>query len=53
MNDKKIDELINKSLQEEQTLPEGLSHRLEERIDAWAATEEKKTRSLPRRRTLY
>jgi len=47
MNDKKIDELINKSLQEEQTLPEGLSHRLEERIDAW------KTRSLPRRRTLY
>lgn len=53
MNDKKIDELINKALQEEQALPEGLSHRLEERIDAWASTEEKKTRSLPRRRTLY
>ncbi len=53
MNDKKIDELINKALQEEQALPEGLFHRLEERIDAWAATEEKNTRSLPRRRTLY
>ena len=53
MNDKKIDELINKALQEEQALPEGLSCRLEERIDAWAATEEKKNRSLARRRTLY
>lgn len=53
MNDKKIDELINKALQEEQALPEGLSRRLEEQIDAWAATEEKKTRSLTRRRTLY
>ena len=53
MNDKKIDELINKALQEEQALPEGLSRRLEEQIDAWAATEEKKTRSLTRRQTLY
>lgn len=53
MNDKNIDELINKALQEEQALPEGLSRRLEEQIDAWAATEEKKTRSLTRRRTLY
>ena len=46
MNDKNIDELINKALQEEQALPEGLSRRLEEQIDAWTATEEKKTRSL-------
>ena len=29
MDDKKIDELINKALQEEQALPEGLSRRLE------------------------
>ena len=35
MNDKNIDELINKALQEEQALPEGLSRRLEEQIDAW------------------
>ena len=28
MDDKKIDELINKALQEEQALPEGLSRRL-------------------------
>ena len=53
MNDKNIDELINKALQEEQALPEGFSRRLEEQIDAWAATEEKKTRSLTRRRSLY
>ena len=53
MDDKKIDELINKALQEEQALPEGLSRRLEKQIDTWASTEEKKTRSLPRRRTLY
>ena len=52
MDDKKIDELINKALQEEQALPEGLSRRLEKQIDTWASTEEKKTRSLTRRRTL-
>ena len=50
MDDKKIDELINKARQEEQALPEGLSRR---QIDTWASTEEKKTRSLTRRRTLY
>ena len=33
MDDKKIDELINKALQEEQALPEGLSRRLEKQID--------------------
>ena len=38
MNDKNIDELINKALQEEQALPEGLSRRLEEQINAWAAS---------------
>ena len=53
MNDKNIDELINKALQEEQALPEGLSRRLEQQIDAWAVAEEKKTRSLTRRRSLY
>lgn len=52
MDDKKIDELINKALQEEQALPEGLSRRLEKQIDTWASTEEKKPRSLTRRRTL-
>ncbi len=53
MDDKKIDELINKALQEEQALPEGLSRRLEQQIDAWASAEEKKTRSWTRRRSLY
>ena len=37
MDDKKIDELINKALQEEQALPEGLSRRLEKQIDTWAS----------------
>lgn len=53
MDDKKIDELINKALQEEQALPEGLSRRLEQQIDAWASAEEKETRSWTRRRSLY
>lgn len=52
-NDKNIDELINKALQEELALPEGFSRKLEEQIDAWAATEEKKARSSVHRRTLY
>lgn len=54
MNDKQIDELINKVLREDQTLPEGVSERLEQQIDAWAATEKKETiRSSFRRRSLY
>lgn len=54
MNDKQIDELINKVLREDQTLPEGLSERLEQQIDAWAAAEKKGTiRSSFRRRSLY
>ena len=54
MNDKQIDELINKVLREDQTLPEGLSERLEQQIDAWAAAEKKETiRSSFRRRSLF
>lgn len=54
MNDKQIDELINKVLHEDQALPEGLSQRLEQQIDAWAAAEQKETpRSSFRRRSLY
>lgn len=41
MNDKQIDELINKVLREDQMLPEGLSERLEQQIDTWAAAERK------------
>lgn len=36
MDDKKIDELINKALQEDLSLPDGLSERLEQRIDSLA-----------------
>ena len=43
MDDKKIDELINKALQEEQALHEGLTSRMEKKIDTWASKEEKKT----------
>lgn len=54
MNDKQIDELINKVLREDQTLPEGLSERLEQQIDTWATAEKKETlRSSFRRRSLY
>lgn len=53
MNDKQIDELINKVLREDQTLPEGLSERLEQQIDAWAAEKKETIRSSFRRRSLY
>lgn len=53
MNDKEIDDLINKALREEQALPKGLSERLERQIDSWAAEEEKKTRSFSLKRSLY
>lgn len=36
MDDKKIEELINRALNEELALPEGLSERLEKRIDSLA-----------------
>ena len=42
-NDKQIDELIDKALQEEMALPEGLSSRLEKQIDLLAAKEGKRT----------
>lgn len=54
MNDKQIDELINQVLHEDQALPEGLSQRLEQQIDAWADAEQKEMpRSSFRRRSLY
>lgn len=51
MDDKKIDELINKALQEDLALPEGLSERLERRID-FLAQEEISPR-VSRRRSFY
>lgn len=54
MNDKHIDELINKALQEEQILPEGLSDRLGQYIDTLSATEQPvKKYTLFKRRFLY
>lgn len=54
MNDKHIDELIDRALRQEQELPEGLSERLEGYIDQLAAVEthQKQTRHA-KRRTLY
>lgn len=40
MNDKDWDELILKALKTDQQLPDGLSRRLEEQIDRWAAADE-------------
>ena len=48
---KRIDELINKALQEDLALPEGLSERLERRID-FLAQEEVSPR-VSRRRSFY
>lgn len=53
MNDKKIDELIDRVLQEEQLLPEGLSRRLEQQIDAWAVVEKKRSLRPIHKRMLY
>ena len=53
MNDKQIDELIDKALQEDGKLPEGLSERLEQYIDNLAAGEQIKKISLVRRRFIY
>ena len=39
MNEKKIEELINKALREESSLPDGLSERLEQKIDLLAKKE--------------
>lgn len=46
MDDKRIDELINKALQEDLALPEGLSERLERQIDFLAQEKTPPTRSV-------
>lgn len=54
MNDKQIDELIDQVLHKDQTLPEGLSQRLEQQIDTWSdAGKKEMPRSSFRRRSLY
>ncbi|MBP7486915.1 MAG: hypothetical protein KA789_05725 [Parabacteroides sp.] len=53
MNDKQIDELINKALREDGELPEGLSGRLEQYIDNLAAKEQKQKSPLMRRQFIY
>ena len=50
MDDKRLDEWIEKALQEDLALPEGLKERLEARIDRLA--KEEKSVSLPRRSSL-
>ncbi len=52
MNDKEIDELIDKVLHEEQELPEGLSERLEQYIEQLEADEKEQKSSLFRKRFL-
>jgi anti-sigma-K factor RskA len=55
MNDKQIDELIDRALSEEQKLPEGLQERLEQYIDTLAGRERQpeKKRSFSVRRSFY
>jgi len=53
MNDKQIDELINKALREDGKLPEGLSGRLEQYIDNLAAKEQKQKSPLMRKHFIY
>lgn len=53
MNDKQIDELIRKALQQEQEMPEGLSDRLEQHIDRLAAEEKRRTVSRVKKRSIY
>lgn len=53
MNDKQIDELINKALREEGELPDGLSDRLEKYIDNLAAKEKGQKVSMVRKRFIY
>lgn len=54
MNDKDINRLIQEALSDERELPEGLSHRLEQRIDQLAADEERRIISPPKKkRSLY
>lgn len=44
MDDKRIDELIKRALQEDMSLPDGLTDRLESRIDMLAENERSKER---------
>lgn len=44
MDDKRIDELIKRALQEDMSLPDGLADRLESRIDMLAENERSKER---------
>lgn len=53
MNDKQIDELINKALREDGELTEGLSGRLEQYIDNLAAKEKKQKSPLMRKHFIY
>lgn len=54
MNDKEINELIDKVLRQDMALPEGLSERLEQQIDAWSVKEKKEpVRSTFQRRSVY
>ncbi|MDF9830525.1 hypothetical protein [Parabacteroides sp. PF5-6] len=53
MNDKHIDELIDRALREEQELPQGLSDRLEQYIDQLAAEDHQKQAKRVKMRTLY
>lgn len=53
MNDKEIDDLINKAMQSEQELPEGLSDRLEQHIDKLAAVETRQQKKVALRRSFY
>ncbi len=53
MNDKHIDELIDRALREEQELPEGLSERLELYIDRLAAEDHEKQAKRVKIRALY
>ncbi|MDH6356314.1 hypothetical protein [Parabacteroides sp. PF5-9] len=55
MNEKQIDELIDKVLKEEQSLPSGIDERLERYVDALIEKDSHnaKTISLTRKRSLY
>lgn len=53
MDNKRIDEMIDQVLREEQELPEGLSDRLEQYIDQLAAKEKRQKRTVGRKRALY
>lgn len=51
MNEKQVDKWIKKAVEDEMTLPEGLSERLEQQIDRWA-TQKTVKHTFPIRRRL-